>query len=291
MSHLDFLHRYADLSDDPVAFMAASGRPLPRTVWSNPLKPQAGVVDRLRGLGGRPFEPMPGLWRLPAQAKMGLDHAMGWVHTQDAESAFAADVLGARAGERVLDLCASPGGKTARIAVNMGDRGLVLANERSRGRLSPLRDTLERLGVTCAAVSQHDGRNLPVAQPFDRALVDAPCTCEGTSRKSKGGLPTPAMRDTMVAVQKGLLRRALRAVRPGGRLVYSTCTYAPEENELVLDALEGAELLPIEGGLTGSPGLTEWGGRSLRRDLVHARRIWPHHHDTGGFFVALLRRL
>jgi len=300
-SLMESLTRYAPIVDDLDAFLAASARPLPRVVWANPLRAdpervRAAVFELCPAARAVPW--WPHAWRLPAEVPLGswLPFRLGHLHAQEEATLWPAALVGARAGDRVLDLCAAPGNKTALIAVGMGDRGTIMANEVRRGRLSQLRHTLERLGVTCAAVTRLDGRRLPrEVAPFDHALVDAPCSCEGTSRKGSQGRIPDAFRRGIQSTQIGLLRRALEVVRPGGAVVYATCTYAPEENERVLDAISPElariePLIPPE-GIRLAPGIREWEGRVFRPDVVHAARFWPHHHDTGGFFVARLRRL
>jgi len=131
-------------------------------------------------------------------------------------------------------------------------------------------------------------------QSFDRVLVDAPCSGEGNLRRRqrcRPWQPTHGLR--MAAAQQKLLSRALDLVKPGGTVVYSTCTFAPEENEAVLDAVLGdrAVVVPFEiSGLRSQPGLTCWHGQAYRQDLVNAHRYFPHFNNTGGFFVAKLQR-
>lgn len=327
------LERYAPLVDDLEAFLAACERTLPRVAWANPLRGDPEVIARrilARCPEAVPVPWWPHAYRLPEGVMPGnwLEFMLGLIHVQEEATLWPAALVGARPGERVLDLCAAPGNKTALIACQMGDRGLLVANEKNRGRLSQLRSNLERLGVTCAAVTNVDGRRLPADAPrdFDRALVDAPCSCEGTTRKlrrraapaeASPGEPAPAavvarsptrptlprrtaetsvrFRDAVQAVQIGLLRKAIARVRPGGTVVYATCTYAPEENERVLHAIDPAHAViePLEAppGAPLAPGVTRWDGVDFRPDVAHAARFWPHHHDTGGFFVARLRVL
>ncbi|MCB0167428.1 MAG: RNA methyltransferase, partial [Anaerolineae bacterium] len=132
---------------------------------------------------------------------------------------------------------------------------------------------------------------------FDKILVDAPCSCEGTTRKEPNIIERTgeAVSCKKSGSQKALLRKAVQLCRPGGRIVYATCTYAPEENELVVDAvlrdypsvrLVGAEIK----GLQTSAGITAWQGQALDPSLRLAIRIWPHHNDTGGFFIAVLEK-
>lgn len=296
-----WLARYAPIVDDLEAFLRAAARPLPRVVWANPLMDAAqgrAAVARMCP-EAVPLGWVDDAWRLPPVSRPGawLAHVLGQLHTQEEAAVFAGDALGARPGERVLDLCAAPGGKSARIAVSMDDRGTLVSNDRRLGRVTALRRTLDRLGVTCAVVTRANGLRLRGVWPdasFDRVMVDAPCTCEGTTRKSEGGPPEAGYRESIVQVQTALLRRAIALTKPGGTLVYATCTYAPEENEAVLHAAPRpgeVAIEPIETSLTLAPGVTEWDGARYREDVQHAVRFWPHQHDTGGFFVARLRRL
>ena len=208
-------------------------------------------------------------------------------------------IMDPQPGDRVLDLCAAPGNKTAQIGVALGNRGTVVANDRNAGRLYALHDTIERLGLLNVSVTIHDGTNLPPAMGlFDHVLVDAPCSCEGTSRKHPSVLdqgPT-ARPGSLAGVQRALLHKAVDLCRPGGRVVYSTCTYAPEENEAVVDAVlrdrpNAFRIIPADvAGLDTAPGLTEWSGRRFQASLSGSVRLWPHANDTGGFYVAVLER-
>jgi len=299
----DPLLRYAPLLAPGTAedFAAACERPLPRVVWVNPVRaadPDAVAAMILRRCPeARPVPWWPRAFRLPADTTPGawIEHRLGLIHVQEEATLWPAALLDLTPGDRVLDLCAAPGNKTAQIAVRLDDAGLVVANERTRGRLSQLRYNLERLGLTSVVVTRSDGNRFPIPERlFDHALVDAPCTCEGTTRK-RGHRDTPdSLRRTLQSIQIGLLRRAIRAVGPGGTVVYATCTYAPEENERVLDAIspEEATIEPLTPppGVTLAPGIPAWEGRQFRPDVVNAARLWPHLNDTGGFFVARLRR-
>jgi hypothetical protein len=164
-----------------------------------------------------------------------------------------------------------------------------------------MRNIVERLGLFNVTTTQHDGTNYPRgAGRFDRVLVDAPCSCEGTTRKNPRlgeGMIAGGFRGT-IGAQRALLRRAIRLCRTGGRIVYATCTYAPEENEALVDEVLSAagtdqvRLLPARlEGLGGSPGLTEWDGRKFHQDLKLALRMWPHQNDSGGFFVAVMEKV
>lgn len=300
---VDFLERYCALLDDAEAFRAALGRPLPVVVWANPLRADPHATDariRARCPEAVPVPWAPHTWRLPPDATPGRwpEFLLGALHIQEEAALWAAPLLGAQPGERVFDLCAAPGNKTAQLAVTMQDRGLLWAGDRSAGRIITLRRALERLGVTCAATLRMDAAEAPALPGgFDRVLADVPCSCEGTTRKPEGRQVGESAegRAFLVREQTRILHRGLSLLRPGGTLVYATCTYAPEENEGVLDTVppDLAAIEPIvpPPGLRVRPGLTAFEGRTFRPDTAHAARLWPQDNDTGGFFVARLRRL
>jgi 16S rRNA C967 or C1407 C5-methylase (RsmB/RsmF family) len=175
-----------------------------------------------------------------------------------------------------------------------------VANDRNVYRLRALRRVIDRLGVANTSVTAYDGANYPrESGEFDKVLVDAPCSCEGTSRKNPEVVHASSVDyfNRLSGTQRALLRQAVRRCRKGGLIVYSTCTYAPEENELVVDDLleefgaHALRLLPARiDGLASSPGITRWDGRQLSEELTRTMRLWPHQNDTGGFFVALLEK-
>jgi 16S rRNA C967 or C1407 C5-methylase (RsmB/RsmF family) len=297
------LRRYASIVDDVDAFVAACDRPLPRVVWINPLRgdpkeTEAALLARCPA--ATPVTWYPGAWRLPSDSRPGNwpEYRLGLIHAQEEAALWPAILLDAKPGEQILDLCASPANKTAQIAIATGDRAGIIANERNVPRLASMRFNLDRLGITSVAITAYDGLHMPGHKGrFDRAMVDVPCSCEGTARKAGGGGhgESEAFRRGIVSLQIGLLRRALELVRPGGTLVYATCTFAPEENEGVLNAIwpDVASIEPVSPppGLRVAPGVTHWDGKDYRPDVANAARFWPHHNDTGGFFVAKLRRL
>ncbi|MEN3026109.1 MAG: RsmB/NOP family class I SAM-dependent RNA methyltransferase [Chlorobiota bacterium] len=293
--------RYVPLLDDPASFWTCLQVPLTPCIWVNPLKTTPEALQAYCAEEGLELEAVPwypGAFRLRNSDRPGatLPFIAGWYYVQEEIAMAAVVALEPQPGEHVVDLCAAPGGKTAQLALRVYPTGSVLANELQRERLSSLRTTVDRLGLVNVLVTWHDGRFLPLPEDvWDRVLVDAPCTGEGTVRKAgQSWRPvTDRFRQYCAAVQRALLRHALRLVKPGGVVVYSTCTFAPEENELVLDAVLGdygvIEPYSIP-GLQAMPGITQWEGKRLRSDLVHACRYWPHLNDTGGFFVARIRR-
>lgn len=231
-------------------------------------------------------------WRRPGVT---IPHVAGWYYVQEEIAMTAVRVLSPQRGDQVLDLCAAPGGKTAQLATQLAGQGSVVANEVNTGRLTSLSTTVSRLGLTNVLVTQADGRSIALPnQSFDRVLVDAPCSGEGTLRRRNRPKPwRPEYSRRVAAVQRRLLERSLALVKPGGVVVYSTCTFAPEENEAVIDAvlgdrghLESAKIAHLK----SQPGLTQWHGQYYRQDMRHACRYFPHFNNTGGFFVARIRR-
>ena len=302
---IERVHRYRSVVPDWDGFLDAIGRPLPLCLWTNTLRTEpAEVVEQLRieGIDVRPVRWIPGAFKGPPAETAGqsLPFVAGLYHMQEEVSLLPVRLLDPQPGERVLDLCAAPGNKTAQAAVAMSNTGTVVANDRSALRMRATRGTLDRLGVMNTTITVGDAERFPSGEmSFDRVLVDAPCTCEGTSRKNVSAFVAtgPEKSEALHDRQLAMLRRAVEVCRSGGRIVYSTCTYAPEENEQVVhDILQdfgSAVRLCRENvpELVSSSGLTEWNGRSFDRSLERTMRIWPHQNDTGGFFVAVLEKM
>jgi 16S rRNA C967 or C1407 C5-methylase (RsmB/RsmF family) len=300
---LDRFERYRCIIDDYDAFKSVLDTPLPRTIWASPLKRSLKTIhSEIEALcpSAVPLAWREHAWRLPHDTLPGswLLHVLGTIYAQEEAAMLAGVVMSPKPGERVLDLCAAPGGKSVQMAMNMMDRGNLVLNEKNFGRLGGLRGNVKRMGITCATINHDDGlRLIPPTRLFDRVLVDAPCTCEGTSRKASKTRREISShdRDVLIQVQVGLLRKALNLVKPGGRVVYSTCTYAPEENEGVLHRIRPdqatVEPITLPPGIRGTAGLRSWGTTTYRADIQNSVRLWPHHNNTGGFFIAKLRRL
>lgn len=251
-----------------------------------------------RGYECEPVGWYPGAMKIHGLSKPGrtLEYLLGLYHVQEEASLIPSVLLAARPGERILDLCAAPGGKTAQMSVATACRGTIVANDVRFDRLRALRSNCERLGLLNVAMTSQDGTGFPLeAGPFDAILLDVPCSCEGNVRQGTGVRhrePGEFLAGRS-GLQATLLGRAWKMLAPGGRLVYATCTFAPEENEMVLDysLRDDARIEPIViDGLTAAPGVTEWCDRSLRDDCANVARYWPHLNNTGGFTVALVRK-
>ncbi len=297
--------RYRGLVDDWARFCSVLQQPLTPCVRANTTRLSRGdlaALLRADGLDPRPLPWHPDALEVHGDFRPGRHWGAiaGLYQIQEAASLLPAQLLDPRPGERVLDLCAAPGNKTVQMAEALGNRGTVVANDANRGRLGALAQAVKRLGIVNVTQTARDGQGMPwAAGRFDKVLVDAPCSCEGTFRKTATAAEetTPAFRERLVRKQLRLLRRGMALTRPGGCVVYSTCTFAPEENEGVVAAALAAsggdfELLPARlEGIHLEPGLTGWDGTGYGAAMAQCGRLWPHHNDTGGFFVAVLRRV
>jgi NOL1/NOP2/sun family putative RNA methylase len=299
----EFVARCARIVPDLDEFIAAMQRPVPVTVRVNTLK--ATREEALDWMADLSPEPVP-WWELAFTLRDGsgigkrLEHFIGLVYAQDAASMVPPLLLAPAPGETVLDLTAAPGSKTTQLAAMMDNRGLLIANDFSRGRVRGLIGNVDRAGCLNVCVCRMDGIKLAreLEGSCDRVLVDAPCTCEGIMRRTASILDRwslDAIRK-FERLQKGLIVAGYRAVRPGGTMVYSTCTVAPEENEVVLayllERFPEAEVEPAAlEGFVMRPALGGWGdGVAFPPGVANARRILPQDNDTEAFFVARVRK-
>jgi NOL1/NOP2/sun family putative RNA methylase len=220
-------------------------------------------------------------------------HEGGAYYLQDPAAMGVVPLLDPRPGDHVLDLAAAPGGKATHIAGRLGDRGLLWAHDATPRRADALVANLERWGATVAATSQGDAAALgPLAGRFDRVLLDAPCSGEGMFRKSDAARErwSPQRVDACALLQLDLLDLAADLLRPGGVLVYATCTFAPEEDEATIEALlrrrPDLELEDLT-ALALRPPMPAGAVGPVERASA---RWWPHRVSGDGHFAARLRR-
>jgi NOL1/NOP2/sun family putative RNA methylase len=224
-------------------------------------------------------------------------HAAGLYYIQDASAMSPAEALEPQPGEKVLDLCAAPGGKTTQIAAKMKGQGLLVANEIDSKRIKALVENLERCGVTHAVVLNENPVRLSsrFAGFFDRILIDAPCSGEGMFRKDAEVCERWSLRLTekCADLQLEIITAAAPMLRPGGRLVYSTCTFNPRENEGLIERFlelhPEFELEPVPGQNHYQPGRPDW-VRPANPGLSQTARLWPHFLRGEGHFVAVLKK-
>ena len=226
-----------------------------------------------------------------------IEHFLGYFYVQEAASMLPAAVLRPEPGELVLDMCASPGSKTTQMASMMENSGLLIANDVSGMRMKPLGLNLQRNGIFNVASTLMRGQQFgKLNTGFDRVLVDAPCSGTGTIRRNPETLKmwNPGMIRRLSKTQKVLIGSGFNALKAGGRLVYSTCSLEPEENEEVVDHLlekfPGAEIEKISLDARKSAPVLEFEGKKYRSEIAECLRIWPQDNDTEGFFVASIRK-
>lgn len=308
-----FVERMQELlgEDGAKEFFDISYYSTPDSIRCNTLKISVeDLKKRLEARGwelSQPFGDFPEIMIVESNLKPGElgkaeEHLLGYFYVQDISSMLPLMVLRPQPGEIFLDLCASPGSKTTQAAAMMENTGTIIANEKNLGRISILNSNLEKCGVTNTIVTKNDGirfcnRLFEKGQiKFDKILVDAPCTGEGTLRKSP---KTFLMWNENVIkktakIQGRLAAAALRVLKVGGEMIYSTCTLGPEENEEIvnylLDNFE-VEVLPITLPLKCRQGICEWEGRNYSKEIKKACRIYPQDNNTDGFFLARIKKL
>ena len=220
-------------------------------------------------------------------------HHAGVFYVQEPSASVPAGLLGVRPGERVLDLCAAPGGKTSQLAAALRGEGLLVANEYVAARAGVLKSNLERMGVTNALVLNESTARVAAAFPafFDKVLVDAPCSGEGMFRKDRDarGEWSEGNVKLCAARQDELLREAWRALKPGGTLIYSTCTFNRDEDEGALERMLGwAEDEAAQAGEVAVD--ASWGIVCGRVGAFRTFRFYPHRARGEGFFAAVVRK-
>lgn len=293
---------YVDIIPEKSSWHSVCVQRLPTTFWVNTLKVNPNVFLKTFGETHdlTPISWHPAAFRT-SQPSFGKtwQYSAGLLQIQEEVSMLPVHFLNPQPGERVLDLCAAPGNKSAQVSIALKNTGTVVANDRNFHRMRAFGQIAKRLGLMNVSTTIYDGRHFP-RDPnyfFDKVLVDAPCSGEGTFRKGKGrDMPRIEKNSLRLhRIQIDLLRKAVALCRPGGRIVYSTCTFAPEENEAVIDALlkEHPELILeplVLDNFNLTPGVLEWQGVQFHPSVARSVRVWPHLNNTGGFFIAMIRK-
>ena len=275
----------AQLGNDADQFLRALDAPPALALRINSLRPFAEAAASPFIDENVPWAVDGRYLRSDARPGASLAHALGAFYLQEASAMVSASVLNAQPGEKILDLCAAPGGKTTQIAFAMRGRGVLVSNEPIPNRAKVLAENLERLGVVNAIAVNEYPERLAQKWPqfFDAVLVDAPCSGEGMFRREPASRSewNPRSPEGCARRQAGILDAAAAMVRPGGRLVYSTCTFNRTENEESISEFlnRHSEFSAEEFAL---PGL----GASQNGML----RVWPHIVRGDGHFVARLKK-
>lgn len=286
-------------------FLSATYKKLPPTVRINTLKTkEEETKNRLltQGFKLEKIDWIPNAYRItfaPFSIGKTLEHFLGYIYIQDPASMIPPIVLDPKPGEWVLDITAAPGSKTTQMAQLMGNTGLILANDVDITRLKALSHNLDRMGVINTIITNVDGYKLGFWFPntFDKVLLDAPCSAIGTIHRTYEILRwwSWAKVSRLVQTQKGLILGAYRALKPGGKLVYSTCTLVPDENEgivsFLLEREPEARVLRVElDGMKTRQGLIKWKRREYQEQVRNTLRIYPHDNLTEGFYIALIEK-
>ena len=279
-----FLQRMeAQLGSEYPAFLESLERPRAVALRFNPLKGERPVLPFV----GAPVPWEPDGFYYDPQTRPGLHvyHEAGVYYLQEASAMAPVALLDPKPGERVCDLCAAPGGKTTQIAGRMLGQGFLVCNEINPKRAKILSRNIERMGVANALVTNEHPETLASRFPgfFDRVLVDAPCSGEGMFRKEEAAVTDWSQETVQMCArrQREILDSAARLVRPGGRLVYSTCTFAPEEDEETVGAF-----LESHPEFAPEPVEAPWFVPGENASY----RMWPHKLLGEGHFAAVLRK-
>jgi NOL1/NOP2/sun family putative RNA methylase len=279
-------------------FLSKMERPPAQYIRINTLKTsRAELESRLRSKG---FEfrntVMPevlAVAKAPLTTGATTEYLLGHYYIQDLASCMAVDALDVEECQTVLDIAAAPGGKTTFMAQKMNNTGAIIALEPNVRRARSMSFNIMRCGVYNTSIFKIDGLLASkFGMKFDRVLLDAPCSCEGVIAKdvTRKTSHTPQDVDYCSRMQEKLIEVAVRCVKPSGILLYSTCSFAPEENEMVIDRLlQKFSNITVEPIRYGSRGLTKFGNWTFDHQLKNALRLYPHIDDTTGFFITRLR--
>jgi len=239
----------------------------------------------------------------PGELGRALEHLLGYYYIQELSSMLPVIAMNPQADERILDLCSAPGSKTTQISAKIKNTGTIIANEISLGRIKILASNLERCGVTNTLITKKDGITLckklkKMNFYFDKILVDAPCSGEGTLRSSPKTCIMWNIKtiETLSKTQKRLFESAFEILKPNGELVYSTCTHAPEENEAVVDFIlktfkDKIKIEEIKLPIKFRQGITQLENEKFNPEVKKCARIYPQDNNTEGFFLAKMRKV
>lgn len=299
-----YLHIFRD-EDEIIEFLESIERGIPKYIRCNTLaiKSCLELIERLgeKNIHLEQVEWLPFAYRVVSnknniQLGSSLEYLLGYYYIQGIGSMAVSQAMDPRPGEIIADLAAAPGGKTTHIAQLMNNKGVILAVEKNPVRALSLVANIQRMRVSIAIVLVSDILNLKINDKFDKALLDAPCTGEGLLPIKKERKISKDLVDIarMHELQVKLLNKSLDLIKPGGSLIYSTCSLAPEENEFVINKIlsmrSDVKVEKTESLAVGEPGLIEFMGVKLREDLSNCYRLYPHKHLSEGFFICKLRK-
>lgn len=230
-------------------------------------------------------------------AKSPFYHA-GLFYIQEPSAMSPASVFDVKPGDRVLDICAAPGGKTTQLAAKLKNKGVLVANDASNTRCRALLKNIELMGITNALVLNETPERLSAKFTgyFDKILIDAPCSGEGMFRKDPDAVKnyTKYKSEQLSAAQKSILYHAHKMLRPGGDIMYSTCTFSPDEDEMIigwfLNSVKGYQIMDIDGRYGFDKGNPSFFKDADIDGIAKTARLWPHKLKGEGHFLAWLKK-
>ncbi len=298
------LERYVQFLglDETLKLLKANEQPLIPSIRVNTLKISIlELKKRLEKKGNelKPIEWVPyGFNVVKESFNLGSSHEFlqGYYYLQNIASMLSAIILDPKPNDVVIDMCAAPGSKSTHLAQLMVNKGTLILVEKNLNRIPALEVNLRRMGINNSIVLNMDAINLSNTNvKGDKILLDAPCTGEGLIRQDPSRKKSKRMKDIekMASIQKRLLTTGLKALNSGGMLLYCTCSIAPEENELVVDEVlnksNNFKIVEISKNY-GVKGLTKVFGVNLSEDLKFSQRLYPHLHNTIGFYFCLIKK-
>jgi len=288
--------------DETLKLLKANEQPLISSIRVNTLKISVlELKKRLEKKGNelKPIDWIPyGFNIIKESSNLGSSHEFlqGYYYLQNIASMLSAIILDPKPNDVVIDMCAAPGSKSTHLAQLMENEGTLVLIEKNLNRIPALEVNLRRMGITNSIVLNMDAINLSnMNVKGDKILLDAPCTGEGLIRQDPSRKKSKKMKDIekMSLIQKRLLTSGLKALNSGGVLLYCTCSIAPEENEIVvhevLNKSNNYNIIKISKNY-GVKGLNNVFGVNLLEDLMFSQRLYPHLHNTIGFYFCLIKK-
>jgi len=296
--YLDFLGK-----EETIKLLEANQKPLIPTIRTNTLKISPEELKKRlekKGYNLIPINEIPYGFKVINNDSYNLgslhEYLQGYFYLQNKASMLPALILNPTLNDIVIDMCAAPGSKSTQLAQIMKNKGILILIEKSLKRISALKINIRKMGLLNSVLINTDAINSPnLGIKANKILLDAPCTGEGLIRQDPHRKKSKKLKDLklLATIQKKLLEAGLKSLKTGGKLLYSTCSIAPEENEEVIDEIlkkmPDVSIVKISNQY-GVEGLIHFKENQFNESLKYSQRIYPHIHDTIGFFLCLLEK-
>ncbi|MHA1377687.1 MAG: NOL1/NOP2/sun family putative RNA methylase [Candidatus Helarchaeota archaeon] len=297
------IERYFKLfgKEETIKLLKANDSKFFPSIRTNTLKIEPPILKKKLEKKGFRLKQIPwidyGFWIVKGKLPLGAttEYLLGYYYIQQAASMLPAKILNPNPTDLVIDMCAAPGGKTSHLAQIMRNNGVILAFDINFKRMKSLKSNISRCGIKNTIGYVMDSLKLEEIEiSANKVLLDAPCTGEGLICFDSSRKKSRTLNDIKICSikQEELLRIAIKCTKKGGTIVYSTCSIAPEENEIVINEILRDNSVNIEktGINFGSEGLIEVFGKKLNPDLRMCKRFYPQTHGTEGFFICKLKK-